>query len=156
MTGRVKPIPEGYHTVTPHLIIKGAAGAIEFYKKVFGATEVMRMAQPDGRLGHAEIMIGGSKILMADEFPEMGARSPLHYGGTPMSILLYFEDVDAVFNRAVAAGSKVLKPIQDQFYGDRTGTLTDPFGHQWTIATHIEDVTPEEAERRVAALHGKK
>ena len=156
MATKVKCTPEGYHTVTPHLICSGAARAIEFYKNVFGATEMFRMMQPDGRLGHAELRIGDSVIMMADEFPELGALSPQHYGGTPVSILVYFDDVDAVFNRAVAAGAKVLKPLQDQVYGDRTGTLTDPFGHQWTIATHIEDVSPEEIEKRAAAQHAKK
>lgn len=156
MTSKVKPIPEGYHTATPYLIIKGAAGAIEFYKKAFGAIETFRMAQPDGRIGHAEMRIGNSAIMLADEFPEMGARSPQAYGGTPVSILLYFEDEDAVFGKAVAAGAKVLKPVQDQFYGDRNGTLTDPFGHQWTIATHKEDLSPEEVKQRAAALHGRK
>ncbi len=156
MAGKVKPIPEGYHTATPHLMINGAVRAIEFYKNVFGAKEMFRMMQPDGRLGHAELRIGDSVIMLADEFPELGARSPQHYGGTPVSILLYFDDVDAVFQRAVAAGSKVVKPLQDQFYGDRTGTLTDPFGHQWTVARHIEDVSPEEMEKRAAAPHAKK
>jgi PhnB protein len=156
MATKVKFTPEGYHTATPHLICSGAARAIEFYKNVFGATEMFRMMQADGRLGHAELRIGDSVIMMADEFPELDARSPQHYGGTPVSILLYVEDVDAVFNRAVAASSKVLKPLQNQAYGDRNGTLTDPFGHQWTIATHIEDVTPEEIEKRAAAQHAKK
>ncbi len=156
MAGKVKPIPDGYHAATPYLIIRGAAAAIEFYKKVFSATEMFRMTQPDGRVGHAEIRIGDSVIMMADEFPEMGAHSPQHFGGTPVSMLLYFDDVDAVFRRAIAAGSAELKPVQDQFYGDRTGTLKDPFGHQWTIATHIEDITPEEAGKRAAALHAKK
>jgi len=147
----VKPIPENYHTVTPYLIVNNAVGAIEFYKKIFGATELMRMPMPDGRLGHAELKIGDSTVMLADEFPEANAHSPLSIGGSPVSMLLYVEDVDAVFADAVAAGSKVLKPIQDQFYGDRTGTLTDPFGHQWTIATHKEDVSPEEMKRRMAA-----
>ncbi len=151
MTSRVKPIPEGYHTATPYLIIKGAARAIEFYKKAFGATELMRMAQPDGRIGHAEIRIGNSPIMLADEVPEMGHRSPQSLGGSPVSILLYVEDVDALFNQAVSAGAKVERPVQDQFYGDRTGGVTDPFGHVWCIATHKEDVSPEEMRKRAAA-----
>ncbi len=151
MTSRVKPIPEGYHTATPYLIIKGAARAIEFYKKAFGATELMRMAQPDGRIGHAEIRIGNSPIMLADEVPEMGHRSPQSLGGSPVSILLYVEDVDALFNQAVSAGAKVERPVQDQFYGDRTGGVTDPFGHVWYIATHKEDVSPEEMRKRAAA-----
>ena len=151
MTSRVKPIPEGYHTATPYLIIKDAARAIEFYKKAFGATELMRMAQPDGRIGHAEIRIGDSPIMLADEFPEMGHRSPQSLGGSPVSILLYVEDVDALFNQAVSAGAKVQKPVQDQFYGDRIGGVTDPFGHVWYIATHKEEVSPEEMRKRAAA-----
>jgi PhnB protein len=147
----VKPIPAGYHSVTPYLVIKGAASALDFYKRAFGATETMRMADPKGRIGHAEIRLGDSTIMLADEFPEMGAVSPQSLGGTPVSILLYVEDVDARFNKAVAAGAKVLKPLQDQFYGDRSGTLQDPFGHQWTIATHIEDVPPEEMRKRAEA-----
>jgi PhnB protein len=149
-----RPIPEGYHTATPYLIVKGAAGAIEFYKKAFGATELLRMAQPDGKIGHAEIKIGDSPIMLADEFPEMGARSPQSLGGSPVSILLYVEDVDRVFNQAVAAGAKVARPVKDQFYGDRIGGVTDPFGHQWYIATHKEDVAPEELKKRAAAAHG--
>jgi len=151
MTSRVKPIPEGYHTATPYLIIKDAARAIEFYKKAFGATELMRMAQPDGRIGHAEIRIGDSPIMLADEFQEMGHRSPQSLGGSPVSILLYVEDVDALFNQAVSAGAKVQKPVQDQFYGDRIGGVTDPFGHVWYIATHKEEVSPEEMRKRAAA-----
>jgi PhnB protein len=151
MTSRVKPIPEGYHTATPYLIIKDAARAIEFYKKAFGATELMRMAQPDGRIGHAEIRIGDSPIMLADEFPEMGHRSPQSLGGSPVSILLYVEDVDALFNQAVSAGAKVERPVQDQFYGDRIGGVTDPFGHVWYIATHKEEVSPEEMRKRAAA-----
>jgi PhnB protein len=144
----VKPIPEGYHTVTPYLIIKGAASAIEFYKKAFGATELFRMAGPDGKVGHAEIKIGDSVIMLADEHPDMGHRSPQSLGGTPVSILLYVENVDARFAQATAAGGKVMRPLQDQFYGDRSGTLTDPYGHVWTIATHKEDVPPDEMEKR--------
>jgi PhnB protein len=144
----VRPIPEGYHTVTPYLIVKGAARAIEFYQQAFGATELMRFAGPDGRLGHAEIKIGNSPIMLADEFPEMGYRSPQSLGGSAAGILLYVEDADARFRQAVAAGAKVVKPLQDQFYGDRSGTVEDPFGHQWTLATHKEDVSPEEMRRR--------
>ena len=152
MPNRVKPIPEGYHAVTPYLIIKGAADAIDYYKKVFGATELFRMPSPGGRIGHAEIKIGDSAIMLADEVPEMGILSPRSLGGTAVSLLLYTEDVDAVFGRAVSNGAKVLRPIKDQFYGDRSGNLEDPFGHKWTIATHKkEDVTPEEMHRRAAA-----
>jgi PhnB protein len=151
MSTTVKPIPEGYHTVTPYLIVRNAARAIEFYKKAFGATELMRMAEPSGRIGHAEIRIGDSPIMLADEVPEMGFRSPESFGGSPVSILLYVEEVDAVFNQAVAAGAKVQRPVADQFYGDRTGGVTDPFGHTWYIATHKEDVSPEEMRKRAAA-----
>jgi len=156
MTNKVKFTPEGFHTATPYLIIGGAAKAIDFYKRVFGATEEYRMAGQDGRIGHAIIHIGDSTIMMADEFPELGYRGPLSLGGTASSILLYVQDVDAVFQRAIAAGAKEFLPVKDQFYGDRNGTLKDPFGHQWTIATHIEDVTPEVVEKRVAVLHAKK
>jgi PhnB protein len=141
----VKPIPEGYHAITPYLIIDGAAQAIDFYKKAFGATELFRMPDPTGkRIGHAELKIGDSQIMLADENSNMGFRNPKAYGGTPVSLLLYVNDVDATIPRAVAAGAKVLKPIQDQFYGDRSGTIHDPFGHVWTVATHIKDVSPEE------------
>jgi PhnB protein len=148
MAGKVKPIPEGYHTVTPYLIIRGAAKAIDFYKKAFGATELFRMAQPDGRIGHAELKIGDSPIMLADEHPQMGAKSPEAFGGSPVSILLYVEDVDKVFNQAVAAGAKVERPVQNQFYGDRSGGVKDPFGHSWYLSTHIEDVSHAEMERR--------
>ncbi len=151
MTTKVKPIPEGYHTATPYLIVKDAARAIEFYKKAFGATELMRMADASGKIGHAEIKIGDSPIMLADEVPGMGYRSPESLGGSPVSILLYVEDVDAVFNQAVAAGAKVERPVKDQFYGGRTGGVTDPFGHVWYIATHKEDVSPEELQKRAAA-----
>ena len=137
------------------MIVKDAARAIEFYKKAFGAIELMRMTQQDGRIGHAEIKIGDSPIMLADEFPEMGARSPEALGGSPVSVLLYVQDVDAVFNQAVAAGAKVTRPVKDQFYGDRSGGVTDPFGHQWHIATHKEDVTPEEMKRRQEAFFKK-
>jgi PhnB protein len=147
----VQPIPDGYHTATPYLIVQGAARAIEFYKKAFGATELYRLADPGGRVGHAEIKIGDSPIMLADEHPEMGARSPQAFGGSPVSLLLYVEDVDAVFSRAVAAGAQVRRPVKDQFYGDRAGTLVDPFGHSWTVATHKEDVSSEEVQRRFEA-----
>ena len=146
----VQAIPEGYHSVTPYLIIKGAADAIEFYKRAFGATEVMRMPSPDGKIGHAEIKIGNSHLMLADEYPQMGYRSPQSLGGAGISLMVYLEKVDEVFKRAIAAGAKELQPIKDQFYGDRSGTLQDPFGHVWTVATHVEDVPPEEMERRAA------
>lgn len=149
---RVNHIPEGYHAVTPYLVIKGAAAAIEFYKKVFAATEVMRMPQADGRIGHAELKIGDSHIMMADEFPERDIRGPQAFGDSPVSLMVYVEDVDSVFKKALASGAKMKKPVEDQFYGDRSGTLTDPFGHQWTISTHTEDVSPEEMQKRMAAL----
>jgi PhnB protein len=147
----VKPIPEGYHSVTPYLIVNDGVAALEFYKEAFGATELMRMDAPGGKIAHAEIKIGDSLLMLADECPEMGFRSAQSLGGAAVSLLVYVEDVDARFNRAVAAGAKPLKPVQDQFYGDRSGTVTDPFGHVWTIATHVEDVAPEEMEKRMAA-----
>jgi PhnB protein len=155
MPTKVKPIPDGYHTVTPYLVVQGAAAAIDFYKQAFGASELFRMNGPDGKVGHAEIRIGDSPIMLADESPQMGARGPKSIGGSPISIMLYVEDCDAVVQRAVAAGAKLTRPVQDQFYGDRSGGLEDPFGHTWYIATHKEDVPPEEMRRRAAALHGK-
>lgn len=149
----VKPIPEGYHSVTPYLIIKGAADAIDYYKKAFGATELFRMDH-GGKIGHAEIKIGDSPIMLADEFPEMGHRSPKALGGSPVGIMIYVEDVDTIYKQAIEAGGVEVKPLQDQFYGDRSGTLTDPFGHVWTVATHKEDVSSEEMDRRLAAAHG--
>jgi PhnB protein len=146
-----KAIPDGYQTATPYLIVKGAAEAIEFYKRAFGATEMLRMADPQGRVGHAEIKIGDSVIMLADEHPAMGYRSPRSLGGSSVSILLYLEDVDGVFERAVKAGAKAQRPVANQFYGDRSGTLEDPFGHVWTVATHVEDVPPEELKRRADA-----
>jgi PhnB protein len=143
-----KSIPDGYHSITPYLIIKGAADGIEFYKRVFGATELMRMAGPDGRIGHAEIKIGDSAVMLADEHPEMGYRSPQSLGGTAVSMMLYVDRVDEVFKRAIETGAKELRPVEDQFYGDRSGTLNDPFGHTWTIATHMEDIPPEEMRKR--------
>lgn len=147
----VKPIPEGYHTVTPYLIVKGAAKALDYYKKAFGATEIMRMDGPGGSIGHAEIKIGDSIMMLADEHPEMGFRGPEASGGSPVGMCLYVENCDAVFNQALAAGGTVKRPLQDQFYGDRSGTLTDPFGHVWTISTHKEDLTPEEIGSRFEA-----
>ena len=152
----VKPIPEGYPAVTPYLVVQGANAAIEYYKKVFGATERMRMPAPGGRIGHAELTVGGSVIMLADEFPEMGHRGPKALGGTPVSVLLYVERVDEVFKRAVDAGAKPLRPVENQFYGDRLGTIEDPFGHVWSIATHVEDVSPEEMRRRSEEMMKKK
>lgn len=150
----VKPIPEGYHSVTPYLSIKGAAAAIDYYKQVFGATELFRMAGPDGKIGHAEIKIGDSPIMLADEFPEMEFVSPKTLGGSPVGLMIYVDDVDAMYTQAINAGAQEIKPLQNQFYGDRSGTLKDPFGHVWTVATHIEDVPPEEMEQRAKAAHG--
>ena len=150
-----KAKPDGYHTATPYLILKDAARGIEFYKRAFGAAETMRMPGPAGKVMHAEIKIGDSPIMLADEFPEMGARSPQSLGGSPVILLLYVDDVDAVVAQAVAAGAKILRPVQDQFYGDRAGTITDPFGHSWTIATHKEDLSPDEIKKRAALLHQK-
>lgn len=147
----VKAIPEGYHSITPYLMFSGAAKALDYYKKVFGATEIMRMEAPDGKIGHAEIRIGDSVIMLADEAPEMKALSPKTVGGTPVGLMLYVENVDDVFERAVAAGGKAIQPLEDKFYGDRSGTLVDPFGHMWMLATHKEDVSPEEMERRAQA-----
>ena len=148
----VRPIPEGYHSVTPYLIVNDAKRAIEFYKKAFGATEVLRLASPDGKIGHAEVKIGDSHVMLADEFPEMGAKSPQSFGGSPVGLCIYLENVDAAFDKAISAGGKVERPLADQFYGDRSGTLIDPFGHKWTLATHIEDVPQAEIERRFAAM----
>jgi PhnB protein len=147
----VKPIPEGYHSVTPYLIVKGAAAAISFYQKAFGATELFRM-EHEGKVGHAEIKIGDSPIMLADEAPEMGFTSPREDGGASVSIMLYVDSVDSVFAKAIEAGATELRPVTDQFYGDRSGTLRDPFGHVWNVATHVEDVSPEEMEKRAAAL----
>ena len=152
----VKPIPDGYQAVTPYLVIQGASGAIEYYKKVFGATERMRMDAPGGMIGHAELTIGGSTIMLADEFPQMGFRGPKTIGGSPVSLMLYVPNVDEVFKRAVDAGAKPLRPVADQFYGDRLGTLEDPFGHVWSIGTHVEDVAPEEMRRRSEEMMKKR
>jgi len=146
-----KPIPDGYHSVTPYMTLADAAAAIEFYKKAFGATELYRIPGPDGRIGHAEIQIGDCRMMLSDEFPEMGVTSPKTLGGTTASFLIYVPDVDTQFKRALAAGGKEIRPLQDQFYGDRSGTLTDPFGHKWTLATHVEDVPEDEMQRRSEA-----
>jgi PhnB protein len=148
----VKPIPEGYHSVTPYLIIRGAAAALDFYKRAFGAIEIMRMPAPDGKVAHAEIKIGDSIIMLADEQPEMGHRSAQTLGGSCVNLMIYVDRVDDVFKQAIALGAKEKQPLKDQFYGDRSGSLQDPYGHQWTIATHVEDVTPEEMDRRMQAL----
>jgi len=151
MTAAVKAIPEGYHSVTPYLIFSGASDAIAFYKRALGAEEVMRMADPGGRIHHAEIKIGDSRIMMADEHPELQALSPKTVGGSPVSIHLYVADVDGAVERAVAAGAKLVRPVADQFYGDRVGGIEDPFGYRWFIATHKEDLTMDEIHRRAAA-----
>ncbi|NQD37584.1 VOC family protein [Permianibacter sp. IMCC34836] len=146
----VKPIPDGYHAITPYLIVNDAAAAIHFYRTALGASELLRMPAPNGKIAHAEIRIGDSVLMLADEHPDIHAFGPKHYGGSPMSLMLYVEDVDAVINGAVKAGATLVRPIADQFYGDRSGIITDPFGHNWFIATHIEDVSPEELARRSA------
>jgi PhnB protein len=152
----VNPIPDGYSAVTPYLIVADAAGAIEFYKSAFGAAERMRHTAPGGKVGHAELTVGGSVVMLADEFPEYNARAPGAFGGSPVTLHLYVDDVDAVVARAAAAGAAITRPVENQFYGDRAGAITDPFGHVWHIATHIEDVPPDEIARRAAAaMQGK-
>jgi PhnB protein len=148
----VKPIPDGYHSLTPYLVVRGGAAALEFYKQAFGAEELLRIDM-GGKLGHAEVRIGDSVVMLADEHPEYGFKAPQAFGGTPVTLMLYVEDVDARVEQAVTAGAKLLRPVRDQFYGDRTGTVLDPFGHVWTIATHKEDLAPEELQRRAAAAH---
>jgi PhnB protein len=143
----VKPIPDGYATVTPYLVVKGAASALEFYKKAFGAEERMRL-DAKGMIMHSEITVGKSVIMLADEFPDMGYVGPQALGGTPVSLMVYVDNVDDVFTRAIAAGAKEKRPVTNEFYGDRVGTLVDPFGHVWSIATHVEDVTADEMDRR--------
>jgi PhnB protein len=151
---KVQPIPKGYPVLTPYLIVRGAAEAIEFYKKAFGAKERMRMPGPDGKIGHAELVIDGALFMMADECPGFGT-SPAALNGTPVSFMLYVKDVDAAFKKAVAAGASVMRPPEDKFYGDRSGTLSDPYGHVWNLGTHIEDVPPKELARRAAAEAAK-
>jgi len=150
----VKPIPDGYLSVTPDLILNDAAGAIEFYKKAFGAVELMRMPAPGGKIGHAEIRIGDSPIMLSDENPQMNARSARSFGGSPITLMVYVENVDALVAQAVAAGGKLVRPVANQFYGDRTGGIDDPYGYRWYLATHIEDVPMDELERRAAKLTG--
>lgn len=149
---KVKPIPEGYSTITPYLVTKGAADAIEFYKKAFGATELFRMPGPGGKVMHAELQIGNSRFMLADEFPEMGYSAPQPGGRTPIGLMIYVDDVDKTAERAVAAGIKTERAIENQFYGDRSGNFVDPFGHRWTIATHVEDVSQEEMQRRMSSM----
>ena len=150
----VKTVPEGYHSVTPYLIVRGGADAIEFYKKAFGAVELFRFPTPDGKVGHAEIKVGDSPIMLADEYPDMGYKGPQSLGGSPVSLMIYVDDVDTVFTQAVEAGATVKEALQDKFYGDRMGTVIDPFGHRWHLATHKEDVSVEEMQRRAKAAHG--
>lgn len=151
----VKPIPDAYHSVTPYLMIQGASEAIEFYKQAFGATETFRLAQPNGKIGHAEIRIGDSSIMLADPCEEGAFRNPRSLGGSSVGLHVYVADVDAQFAQALNAGAKAVKPVQDQFYGDRTGTLEDPFGHIWFLATHKGDIAPDEIKRRAEALFKK-
>jgi PhnB protein len=152
MAGKVKPIPEGLHTVTPHLVIRDAAKAIEFYKKAFGAQVVGVHHMPDGKVMHAELKIGDSRVMLADEFPGAPCLSPQTVGGTTNVLHIYVEDADSFYSRAVAAGATALMPVMDMFWGDRYGQVKDPFGHMWAIATHMEDVAPDEVERRGAAM----
>jgi PhnB protein len=154
MMSNVSPIPEGYNTLTAYLLIAGASEAIDFYKKVFGAKEMLRLAGPDGRIGHAELQIGTSRLMLADEHPEMDFLGPKARGGTSVSILIYVDDVDTVFARAIAAGATELRPLCDQFYGDRSGTVTDPWGHVWSIASRIEVVSHDEVLQRFQELYG--
>jgi PhnB protein len=153
MKEHVKPIPKGYHSVTPYLVVEHAAKALEFYKNAFGAKEMFRMDGPGGKIAHAEIQIGDSRVMLADESPEMNSRAPGSIGGTPVSLMIYTENVDTVFKAALKAGGIQTRAVEDMFYGDRSGSLTDPFGHQWHIATHKEDLTPEEIQHRAMAAH---
>ena len=151
---KVNPIPEDYPRVIPYLTVDGAAAAIDFYCNIFGATERARMPGPDGRIGHAELDLGQSVIMLADPFPDFGNTAPPTLGGTPVTMMVYVEDVDDVFRRAVEAGATADRPVENQFYGDRAGQFTDPFGHKWFVATHVEDVPPDEMEKRAAAAMG--
>jgi len=148
----VAAVPRGFHTITPYIVVRGARKAIDFYKKSFGAEEVHAMPMPDGKIMHAEIKIGDSYLMLADEFPQWGATGPETLGGVTSSVLLYVENVDARFQQALDAGCTVMKPLQNQFWGDRMGTVTDPFGHKWSLASHVEDVTPDEMRKRGEAM----
>jgi PhnB protein len=152
----VQPIPVGYHSVTPYLMVRDAASALAFYRNAFGAQEVMRFDDPNGRIAHAEVKIGDSHVMLADEVPDQGMVGPQTLGGAGVSLMLYFDDVDATFAQAIAAGATVRRPVADQFYGDRVGTLADPFGHVWSIGTHREDVSVEDMQRRMASLRPQK
>ncbi len=152
MTKTTRPIPDGYYTLTPYLTVEGAAEAIEFYTKALGAEERVRLDGPGGRIGHAELQFGDAVVMLADPEPEMGSQPPGAIGGTPVSLVLYVEDVDRTFADALEAGARELQPVEDKFYGDRAGQIEDPFGHRWSLMTHVEDVPPEEMERRVAKL----
>jgi PhnB protein len=146
----VNPVPDGYQVVTPYLCVNSAADAIDFYKDIFGAQERMRMPQPDGTIGHAELLIRDSVVMLSDEFPDMGVISPKSLGGTPVTLNVYVDNVDDVVDRAVGKGATLLQPIENRFYGDRSGQIVDPWGHKWSVATHVEDVPPDEMERRAA------
>ena len=148
----VSPVPDGYAVVTPYLCVNGAADAIDFYKDIFGAQERMRMPQPDGTIGHAELQIRDSVVMLSDEFPDMGVISPKTLGGTPVTLNVYVDNVDDVVDRAVAKGATLLQPIENRFYGDRSGQIVDPWGHKWSVSTHVEDVPPDEMERRAAEM----
>lgn len=153
---KIAPIPEGYHSITPYLIVHDASGAIQFYKQAFNAKEVMRLKSPDEKICHSEISIGDSKIMLADEYPEMDARAPKAYGGSPITIHLYVNDVDALVKQAVAVGATVIRPLQNMFYGDRAATLQDPYGYKWHVATHVEDVSEEEIRKRSEQMFAQK
>lgn len=150
----IAPIPPGYHTITPYLIVADCAAAIAFYQRAFAAEELMRMAMPDGKIMHAEIRIGDSFLMLSDEAQDWGARSPAHYGGSPVSLMLYLPDADSTYAQALAAGATSVRPMASQFWGDRMGRVKDPFGHEWSLGTHVEDVEPEEMERRMKAMMG--
>jgi PhnB protein len=155
MSAKVKSIPDGFHTVTPYLTVREAAKAIEFYKRAFGAQERYRLPMQDGKIGHAELQIGNSIVMLADEFPEFGNQSPQALNGSPVGFAIYVEDADKAFKRAIDAGATVKEPVGDKFYGERSGTVTDPYGHKWTLMTHIEDVSPEEMKKRMDEFMAK-